>query len=245
MMWLYHFSFSVKLLAPCIFIILTKHIAHGWVISTRSTWATSKSPIMGTQIGNHRRSMLPALNMAYREWQFPCDKDRELFFEISTSDGNLEEFSGHILTESSRGEESELVVVDDDELDKQRWQRLARFLVQESEGNLVGMNIAIIGSSWIGFLAAQLGAAKVNIYDEEYKESNYQSHINIYKMESKNYPCDFCNERRQIQFLDTLEMESFDAEVILLSTSSPDLINDPFVNEVLRRTDAPILWTVN
>ena len=133
-----------------------------------------------------------------------------------------------------------------------RVERLADYLVQQRSNLVWNQRMVVIGANWVSLLVARLGAANVVVWDDEMNESRLQllkhadQAMNQSVQETKT--ADNGNGRihpdghRHIEIVTTDNIdETSDADVYVMATTCPKLINDPFVNDVLRRTDAVIL----
>uniref|UniRef100_A0A7S1BFZ9 Lactate/malate dehydrogenase N-terminal domain-containing protein n=1 Tax=Corethron hystrix TaxID=216773 RepID=A0A7S1BFZ9_9STRA len=137
--------------------------------------------------------------------------------------------------------------------DDQTWTRLAEYLVPERVNLILNKRVAVVGSSWISLLVARLGAAEVVVWDDEKHD------MELRLLQYADQICDpmhtvkskggiFVQENHstkgqcRVTTMWTLDLEdTANAEIIILTTANQELINDPFVNEILRRTDATIL----
>eukprot|EP00594_Rhizosolenia_setigera_P017546 CAMPEP_0178974314 /NCGR_PEP_ID=MMETSP0789-20121207/22381_1 /TAXON_ID=3005 /ORGANISM="Rhizosolenia setigera, Strain CCMP 1694" /LENGTH=118 /DNA_ID=CAMNT_0020662621 /DNA_START=305 /DNA_END=657 /DNA_ORIENTATION=- len=97
----------------------------------------------------------------------------------------------------------------------------------------------------ISLLAVRLGATNVKVWDigdedrgGSIKTLNYADKVlNSDYSKTKRRYCDL----ETISISDLVDDETCDADVFILATTCTELINDPFVNEILRQTSASIL----
>lgn len=127
------------------------------------------------------------------------------------------------------------------------FERLTKYLVKYQETLIQDKNIVVIGAQHmvISLLAVRLGATNVKVWDIDDEDSggsiktlNYADKVlnNDYPKTKRRY-CDL----ETISISDIADDETCDADVFILATTCTELINDPFVNEILRQTSASIL----
>jgi hypothetical protein len=108
--------------------------------------------------------------------------------------------------------------------------RLAKYLVERQEDLVTSKRVVVIGSSWISLLVARLGATSIVAWDEEQNET---------RLRILQHTDQFINRPTTCPVQTTTSGEYLDDAELIIITSPVD---DVFINDFLRRTDAKILF---
>jgi len=224
--------------------LLSKHVAFGWTVGwSRPTSSFSERQKFHPDLTRHRKDY-KNLGTAFYERIF----SRALASYIP-EDGVFEEedtMQRGAVKSSGTTVAGDALIVDENssEYNNPSWIRLAEYLVKHKKDLVADKHVAIIGCSWISSVVTQLGPGKVVQYDDEIniKENRYQGESEILSLSQEVH--DIISQKSlclvQTNMVEELT-DNGDSATIIITTTSPELIADPFLNDFLRRTSSTIL----
>lgn len=224
--------------------LLWKHVAFGWTVGwSRQTSSLTKQHNFNPNLTRHRKGCKNPGTAIY---------DRIFLSALASStpvDGVFEEEDtmkqgAEMLSGNTIAEDTTIVNENSSEYNNPSWIRLAEYLVKHKKDLVVDKHVAIIGCSWISSVVTQLGPEKVVQYDDEIniKENQYQGESEILHLsqEARDIVSQKSHCLIQTNMVEELA-ENGDTDTIIITTTSSELFEDPFVNDFLRRTSSMIL----